>query len=195
MRGAQGFTLLEILVALVVLGFLLLGLTQGTRLGLAAWDRQARTVAARGDLDAVDRALRRLIEQADPGDQTNPPHFRGGPSGLAFATELPLAAGALPTRRAEVELTVDAAHRLVLRWTPNLHAVRATPPLPQETELLRGVDRLELSYLRPPSRGGGWSGSWNGPVLPALVRIHIRFAGTDRRHWPDIVAAPQREQP
>jgi general secretion pathway protein J len=195
MRGADGFTLLEIMVALVVLGFLMLGLTQGTRFGLAAWDRQARTVAARSDLDAVDRALRRLIEQAEPGDDANPPHFAGGSGALAFATELPLAAGALPTRRAEVELAVDAAHRLVLRWTANLHAVRAAPPPPQEAELLRGVDRLELGYLRPAASGGGWSSSWNGPVLPELIRIRILFAGADRRHWPDIVAAPLREQP
>jgi len=40
----RGFTLLEILVALAVFAFLVLGLTQGTRFGLAAWDRQARTV-------------------------------------------------------------------------------------------------------------------------------------------------------
>jgi len=194
-RAVDGFTLLEILVALVVLGFLMLGLTQGTRFGVAAWDRQTRTVAARGDFDAVDRALRRLIEQADPGDDTNPPRFAGSPGGLSFATQLPLAAGALPTRRADVELAVDAARRLVLRWTPNLHAARAAGPAPQEAELLRGVDRLELSYLSPPSRGGGWSSSWKGPVLPELVRIRILFAGSDRRHWPDIVAAPLLDQP
>jgi len=191
MRGTAGFTLLEVLVALVVLGFLMLGLTQGTRFGLLAWDRQARGVDRRGDLDAVDRALRRLIEQAEPGAGTSPAPFAGESGALTFATELPLSAGALPTRRAEVELTVGAGHRLLLRWTPLLHAIRPTPPPTQTTELLSGVDGLELSYLGD----GGWVDSWKGPALPALVRIRIVFTKAQKRHWPDIVAAPLRERP
>lgn len=195
-RNAAGFTLLEILVALVVLGFLMLGLAQGTRFGIAAWDQQARRLAERGDLDATDRALRQLIEHADPGQDTDPPRFIGGPGRLAFKTELPLAASALQTRRADVLVSVDAAHRLVLRWVPDLHASRlGPPPSPPETELLRGVDHLELAYLRPPSSGGGWLSTWDDSVLPELVRIRIVFANGDRRHWPDIVAAPMLERP
>ena len=41
-----GFTLLEMLVVLVVLGFLMVGLTQGVRAGLALWDAQSRRVGA-----------------------------------------------------------------------------------------------------------------------------------------------------
>jgi general secretion pathway protein J len=193
-RAADGFTLLEILVALVVLGFLMLGLAQGTRFGVGAWQRQARTLAERGDLDAVDRALRRFIEQADPRQGSVPPRFIGGPDRLEFATELPLAASMLSTRRAKVVLAVDAAHRLVLWWAPILQTARPGVP-PQETELLQGVDHLDLSYLRPASGGGGWFDNWTGPPLPELVRIHIVFRTGDRRHWPDIVAAPMREQP
>jgi general secretion pathway protein J len=193
-RAADGFTLLEILVALVVLGFLMLGLAQGTRFGVDAWQRQARTLAERGDLDAVDRALRRLIEQADPGEGTKPPHFIGAPARLEFATELPLAASTLPSRRANVALAVDPANRLVLRWVPIAQAARRDLP-PQENELLQGVDHLDLSYLRPVSNGGGWFDKWTGPTLPELVRIRIVFLKGDRRHWPDIVAAPMREQP
>ena len=54
-RGDAGFTLLEILAALVVLAALLLALRQGVAFGVAAADAQARLAAEREDLDAVAR--------------------------------------------------------------------------------------------------------------------------------------------
>ena len=57
----SGFTLLEILVALVVLGLLMIGLTEGTRLGLRTIETQARLTDRTAGLDAVDQTLRTLI--------------------------------------------------------------------------------------------------------------------------------------
>ncbi len=186
-----GFTLLEVLVALSVLGFLVLGLTQGTRYGLRAWDRQARLIAERGDLDAVDRVLRRLVEQMDPGSRTEAPRILGGAGALEFTTDLGPAAGALGTREADVRLSAEDG-RLLLRWRPHLHAVRlGPPPPPTDTELLRGVERLELSYWGE----GAWRSAWNEARPPELVRLRLRFPAGDARRWPDIVAAPLRERP
>ena len=56
-----GFTLLEIMVALVVFGILVAGLAQGVQFGLRAWNGQTALIAQRGDMDAGDRALRGLI--------------------------------------------------------------------------------------------------------------------------------------
>src|SRR6266446_5733188 len=62
MSGQQsGFTLLELLVVLVVLGFLMVGLTQGVRAGLTMWGAQTRRVGETADLDAGARVLRRLL--------------------------------------------------------------------------------------------------------------------------------------
>jgi prepilin-type N-terminal cleavage/methylation domain-containing protein len=41
-RRQGGFTLLEVLISLVILGFLLVGLTYGLRAGLALWAAQQR---------------------------------------------------------------------------------------------------------------------------------------------------------
>jgi general secretion pathway protein J len=91
-------------------------------------------------------------------------------------------------------LKVDASHRLVLRWWPSLHArrLRPQPPAPTETELLRGVSRIELSFWRT---GGNWVSSWQSADLPALVRVRLQFPRGDPRHWPDIVAAPRLDRP
>jgi general secretion pathway protein J len=189
----EGFTLLEILVALVVLGFLVIGLTEGVHFGLRAWELQARMIGRREDLDAVDRTLRRLVETMDPGTSGDPLTLQGNPASLAFTAELPMTSS-LPIQRADVGLGVDAAHRLVLRWTPHLHAIRFGPaPAAQTSELLRGVDRLEVAYWGSAA-GGGWQNRWNQDGLPGLIRIRLIFVKGDPRHWPDIVAAPMRDR-
>jgi general secretion pathway protein J len=90
----------------------------------------------------------------------------------------------------EARLELDTERRLVLRWRP--YAPHARPAGFTETELLRGVARLELAYWRPDA---GWSAEWEGGELPALIRIRLGFAPTDRRRWPDLVVAPGLDRP
>lgn len=186
MARQLGFTLLELLVALVVLSFLILGLTQALHLQLRAFESQSRIISRREDLDAVDRTLRHLVQVMEPGASGV---IQGSASTLAFSSELPASASALPNCRAEVAIGVDAAHRLVLRFVPQPGAAAlGLTPAVHELELLRGVDRLELAYWDPVS--GDWEGRWNQLAPPALVRIRLIFGKEDRRRWPDIVEAP-----
>jgi len=194
----RGFTLLEILVALVVLGFLIVGLAEGVSLGVHAWSSQERLVNGHADMDATEGVLRRLVATADPGNgQANdsaPLH--GSAHTLAFITRLPISAAGLVTRNAEIGLGVDARHRFVLRWSLRPHAERLTPPPPPEqTVVLEGVDHVDFSYLRPPDQGGDWVDTWTLRTLPQLVRITVAFTGDDHRHWPTIEAAPMLSHP
>jgi prepilin-type N-terminal cleavage/methylation domain-containing protein len=184
-----GFTLPEVLVALVVLSLLFIGLVQGSRLYLLAWDQQTRLVARSDDLDAVDRVLRRLIVRARPGSEWEPLVFAGTAHSMTFTTIVPLPTAGSATRRADVELVVDGGHRLVLVWTPHLHAIRTgRPPPAVTTEILQGVERLELAY--EPAMQGGWTPIWRDSVPPRLVRIRIVFADSTQSVWPDILVAP-----
>jgi general secretion pathway protein J len=188
MKLRNGFTLLEILVVLAVFGLLLAGLSQGVRYGLRAWESQVHIADRSSDLDAVDRALRHMIAVTEPGDESDAAPFTATRDQLEFVTALPDGGGTLPVRRIAATLLVDAAHRLVLRWRPWIHAEQLRPPPPViETELLRGVARLDLAFWQPR---GGWVTAWHAADLPALVRVRVIFPPGDTRHWPDIVAAP-----
>ncbi|MBV9655461.1 MAG: prepilin-type N-terminal cleavage/methylation domain-containing protein [Acetobacteraceae bacterium] len=195
-RSAQaaGFTLLELMAALVVLGFLMVGLSAGLRFGVQAYDRQSRMVDAGSELDATARALRRLIEQMTP-DSPGMARIEGSARALRFGTELPDAAAALPTRSIDAELRVDGARRLVLVWSPAQHVqpLAAAPP-PTDTVLLSGVERLDLSYRLPPSRGSGWVDTWASTEPPQAIRVRIVFPPGDVRRWPDLVATPMRDR-
>jgi len=199
-KGRQsGFTLLEVLVVLVVLGLLVVGLTQGVRAGLAMWGAQTARVGETSQLDATARILRILLTgiAANPSGGVNPgaagttAEFEGRADSLAFVGDLPNGLGS--SRRAEIKIELRG-ERLVLTWTPRRHELSsAPPPAPVETELMRWVERLDLAYWGSPAPGQppGWQSQWDGPGLPELVRLRLGFAQGDRRRWPDLIAAPQ----
>lgn len=195
---AAGFTLLEVLAALAVLGLVLLALSQGTQFGLTAWTRQSASASRHNELEAVDRTLRLLIERTVSVDtvKVRGP-LLGGSAGLDIVTVLPAGPVSLPDRTVEARLEVDARHRLVLRWLPRLHAFWIGPPPAMRQEiLLSGVQTIEVSYWEtaPVGGGGAWLRGWTAAEPPSLVRIRIVFPPGDPRRWPDIVTGPRADQ-
>ncbi len=184
MRARAGFTLLEILVVLVVLGMLMAALAGGIDFGVRSWQGQSRIVDRSADLETADEALRRLIAQAAPGLDTARADLAGDAHRLSFTTRLPDGAGG--ERAVSVSLGVEG-HRLVLAWSPASNARPLGPaPAPRQDVLLNNVARLDVSYEGP----AGWVQAWSGTTLPTLVRLRLGFAD---RSWPDIVVAPRRE--
>jgi general secretion pathway protein J len=180
-RRDAGFTLLEMLVALVVFGLVMAGLTQTFRFGLSVWSAGPRRVAGPENMAALDAALTRMIGQAVPGS------FIGHPDRLVFTTVLPPGAG-LPGALADAAILPGPNNTLVLRYRahpPGIPLVKLPPPM-LET-LATGVDGFSASYLIPqPSGAPAWTNDWTGGGLPLLVRLHIQTSGAN---WPDLVAA------
>jgi general secretion pathway protein J len=182
---ATGFTLLEVLAALVVIGLIVILLAHSVDFAVGSWQRQASELTAHNELEPVDRALRRLIEQMDPGDPGWPAVFECGAHSLLFATQLP----DVPAGEAEVALGTDGAHRLVLTWRSRLE----WPAVQHESVLLEGVERLDIQYWQPEA--GVWLDNWSLHNLPALVRLRVVFRNGDRRQMPSLIAGPMRARP
>ena len=190
-RPSAGFTLLEILVALAVLGLLMAGLVQGLRTGVTAWNNQTKAVAARGDLDATDRTIRILLARMNPGGASGrPPILKATARSLTFTTAMPDAADALPSRIADVTLALDDSHQLSLLWAPHVRGIPTTPPQPEKVVLLRDVDQLDLAYWHDGQQG--WQPEWRGPSLPKLIRVRIVLPAGHAKQVPDIVVSPMR---
>jgi len=193
-----GFTLLEMLVVVTVLGFLIIGLTQGVRTGLTLWEAQSRRVGETAELDAAARVLRALLSGIAPSPSFGPAagagggvQLKGGAENLAFVGDLPTGLGT--TQRADITLELSRGG-LVLRWTPHRHELStAAATQPTETELVSNVERLDLAYwgTSPSGQETGWQAQWDGPAIPELIRVRLVFGKNDRRRFPDLIAAPQ----
>jgi general secretion pathway protein J len=200
----RGFTLLEMVVVVTVLGFLMIGLTHGVRTALTLWEVQSRRVGETAELDAAARILRALLSGIAPSVTTglagraadiaglNTGGLKGGAASLEFTGDLPTGLGT--TQRADITLALKGG-RLVLSWIPHRHelSTAAAVPPPIETELVANVERLDLAYWGPSPSGQetGWQTQWDGAGIPELIRVRLLLGENDRRRFPDLIAAPQ----
>jgi general secretion pathway protein J len=195
-RAPRGFTLLELLIALAVFGFVILEIGLGVDFGLRAATVQTRLLNRRADLDGVDRVLRYLVTHMDPGSSATPPQLTGSRASFSFTTKLPAGAMDRPTRSVDARLFVAEGQRLVLRWTPHLHSRDIVAATPAENILLTGVDAIQFSYFYPwGAASRGWTEQWSEAYLPRLVRVHLTFSDGDTQRWPDMILEPAQDRP
>lgn len=198
-RGSGGFTLLELLIALTVFGFLLIALNHGVQTGLDIWNVQTRRVNKTWDLDASARLIRSLLTRiptspvasVNPGSPAVALSFAGKANELSFVGDMPTGLG----QDAPADITLRlAGTRLVAAWQPHRHELSGSPAPATVSEILRGVDHLEFAYWglpAPTAAAPTWLAAWDGPSLPDLVRVRIGFGKGDPRHWPDLIVAPR----
>jgi general secretion pathway protein J len=199
-RAAAGFTLLELLVALAVLGMAASLIVAGLHLGGLVLQRGTATAAGLDEVVAVQRVLRRSIERLQPLVRLDtaqpildfrgtegllryvaPPAERDGPGALTRYQLVRTATGDVVLYSANTRVAqLDAQGYDLAGWKP--------------TTILRGTRQLQIRYRGVPPTGGDrvWLDQWTDrTTAPDLIRIHVEFAARDPRRWPDLVVRPQ----
>jgi general secretion pathway protein J len=180
-RSSAGFTLLELLIALALFGFVAVALSSGLRFAGHAIPEEQRRRAAFADLDSVGSVLRRMIAEART--------IEGDGDSLGFVGSLPRALAAPGLYAIRIAI-VDDRLMLVWRKLPDEDGKEPGEPL-GEAELARNIAGLDLDYLTSSGNGdAAWRPSVGEKVTPLLVRARLRFLPEDPRHWPELVVAP-----
>jgi general secretion pathway protein J len=195
-----GLTLIELLVAITLLGLLMAALFGGLQLGARAWERSEERLDQSTRLQVVQDFLRDRLLQAYPlvaDDEVGAAGltFEGTADQLRFVTMMPEHLGA---GFAEFVLAQDDqsdAKDLVVRW--RRFDWPALGPVPEEDAqvkvLLARIEFLEISYFGVAGRDqvASWHDQWQGArAIPELIRIRVGFAPEDHRRWPDLVVHP-----
>lgn len=173
-----GFTLVETLVALALVGLVSLLVFEGMRFTQSAWVRRAN----RSDAAAVAIQTADILRLTLKGAITVPQgaYIAGGPDGLTLVSELRLGEG--PAVLRQIRLAQEQGSLLVQSRPVDADGV----PWQTERRLQGSVDRISFRYL---DASGVWHSAWEkSGTLPMLVEM--RVMSSTLRHWPAIVVAP-----
>jgi general secretion pathway protein J len=201
--GLEGFTLLELLIAITLLGFILVLLFGGLRLGIRSWDAVQQRVDNLNSVRSIENFLRQEMEAIVPYRWKGAPGqrlaFLGQRDKISFVAQLPgrIGVGGLYLVNLELEQT-SKGRRLLWRYVPVANQMTDFSPLDQASELvlaateLNAVEDIWFTYLGPDGPSGPlhWQDRWESPSsLPSLIRIQVKFAGDGE--WPEFVVAPR----
>lgn len=193
----QGFTLLEILAAMVLLALLMLGVYAGIRTATHTVHAGTLAVQRMDSLRAAQQFVRRELSQARAlpwarDTHGNAVYFIGTPDSIRFVAPLPGYLGKLGPQLQTLQLVRDGkAMRLQVSFA-QLPPDGSTPrQLGKPQVLLRGIRAGRFTYLGWPTdtAASAWQADWpTMNSLPALVQIKLRLADAS---WPLLRVAPR----
>jgi general secretion pathway protein J len=196
-RAQRGFTLLEILLALVLMAFAMVGVWGALRMGAKLAHGADATMQQSDRVRAVQQFLRNYLGGAQPqayvpaADQSAR-MFDGGPRKLTFVAQMPaqLGDGGLFVQTLQLVQNTDAQdYALQLTYSP-LSSDTAVPPPAEPEPLLDHVANGEFEYLVAGKRGepDRWRDTWQSTSgLPLAVRIAIKPGWSERIGFPEML--------
>ncbi len=196
---ARGFTLMEILAALVLLSLLMLAVFSGIRIAMHSvrFGQQftARTDAVRATQDFMRRELAQAIRQPwGLTGERRPIVFTGGPEQVQYVAPLPGYLGKLGPQLQTLKLVPGSdgdGYRLQVSFALLPPDGGKPQPLGKPQVLLTGIRSGQFSYRgrkrnRQPT---GWMDRWQDTDrTPVLVRLELKLRHGD---WP-VMLAPIR---
>lgn len=192
--SAQGFTLIELVIALAIVATMLAIMFGGLRVGLAAW----RQGDARAESLQHSRSLSQLLVRAlggvhpyraaASGGEASQLVFKGDGDRLAFVTSTPPVP--FPTPIAFTAVTVSREESgLIVRQKalPNQEPFELVAPMLADAS----VTEIRFRYRSPDD--GTWQGHWDTAAeqaLPPAIEITLTTEQGGRRieHAPIVVA-------
>ena len=180
---ARGFTLLELVIALSIVGALLVIAFGGLRMAVSAWQRGDERAEVQQHTRSVTLTIARAVSAAYPyraqriaGEQPIL-LFTGEPHRIQFVTQLSPFPVSVPIAFTAVVIELREGDKpgLIVRQKvmPNHEPFEETPPVIED----EGVKGLTFSYLGD----SGWQDEWKQEgtegTLPRAVRITIDTSG------------------
>jgi general secretion pathway protein J len=212
-KTPRGFTLLEVLIAMSLLGIMLVLLFGSFAICSRSWNAgeehihkveqmamvqnffRSRLSAAWNE-SGLRRSTSNAEEDADAGGR-NPQKndawafFQGEEHYLQFVALLPESAARGGWYLFKVGVKADSA-ALYVALTPFLPVDERQPPEAETLEILPDLENFTLAYWgkKDADDAPQWHTQWlDMPALPELVSINVKLHGQNA--WPTLVAAPR----
>jgi len=197
-KRAGGFTLIEMVVALVLLGTMMVLLYDGLTFALRSWDAGDANGRRTADRRIGENFLRREVAEVFPMRWKDPTQlryaFEGHKDAMHFVSSRPAGAGqgglSLVSIDVEEDPKVRGRHDLMMRRVladpdaADFGALDSATP----SVLVEDVQSVELSYFGAENDFADpqWTDEWKYPSrMPVMIRLVVK--GSGGVPMPDIV--------
>ncbi|MGD0884288.1 MAG: prepilin-type N-terminal cleavage/methylation domain-containing protein [Thermodesulfovibrionales bacterium] len=177
LRGSrEGFTLLELMVSMAVLGLIVLIVAAAMKLGFrsveAGEKRMDSIERTRASLTLIEYQIQSEIPLFVNDNGTLKSSFTGDKTSLQFFTNYSIWGGEKGYVSVSYSVESDSAGKKILSVSENIIGVSNSA----ETRLLNGYDDIffEYFYKDPTEEEGQWVEKWpDDTSIPDKVRIHL----------------------
>lgn len=198
-RNQSGFTLLEVMVAMVVLTLIVTSAFGALRMGERSWEAGLARATETETLRTVSGVLQRQFNQALPlswSDKTEKTiAFSGSMEQLRFIAPAPTHNGS--TGLFEYTLVAQAGEdntRLVLYYRlhdPDLAGFSPEGSDSQKVLLVESLKSASFAYFGSPVKGEPpqWHSEWGMDAEAFPRMVHARLVTDSERQWPELFLA------
>lgn len=197
-KTKQGFTLIEVLLAMTLLSIMIVLLFGSLKICAESWERGEKKIAEVNSVAAVYNFFQRHLSVARPlWNDFNPEErlfsFQGDRRALQFVSAFPSSAGRSGLQLITLTLQKENREQIIkVTLTPFFPAAEGEEWQIEEETLIRGVQDLSLAYFGPENGANAsrWQQEWlQKSALPQLVKIKITLE--NEMFWPEMVIAPR----
>lgn len=193
-KSAQGFTLIEVLIAMTLLSIMMALLFGSMKICAESWEKGENKIAEVSNVAAVINFFQRHLIPAEPlwNDFDNEEKlfsFQGREQAVQFVSAFPASAGRAGQQLISVALDKDNGEQVLkVTLTPFFPVGEGGEWFKEEEILLRKVSFFSLTYFG--SEDGQAESRWHDEWIekdrqPQLVKINIGLE--NEMFWPEMI--------
>lgn len=194
----RGFTLIEVLIAMLLLSIMMLLLFSSLRISARNWDAGENRMDQVSQIAAVQNFFQRHLSTARPESSEVSPGryvfgFQGERNKLQFVSALPASAARQGVQKFTLMVREnDGQKNLLVGVEPFYPAAFPEQWKKEEVILIKGISELKLSYFGAllNEKQASWHNKWQDQkTLPLLIKIALQFDNS--MLWPVMQVAPR----
>ncbi|WP_347989602.1 prepilin-type N-terminal cleavage/methylation domain-containing protein [Methylomonas sp. AM2-LC] len=190
----KGFTLIEMLIAMTLLGVMVVLLFSSLKIAANSWNVGEDKVVAVNKKAVVYQFFRQhltsilpVVQTTQPellGDATPQPSFIGQAQAMRFVGALPVSSARKGLQIFQIAANTDDASKLMVALSPFIGGDNAQA---DKEVLVDHVKSYKFAYFGNIDQigPGGWMNEWSADKLPKLIKVSILL--DDDSYWPDMV--------
>jgi len=181
-NSRSGFTLLELLISLVMIGVIAIIITGAIRLGIRAVNKGETKIdhleRTRASFNIIDSQIQSQIPLTFEENGEKKYYFQGDKESLQFSTNYSLWGGQKGYVMVRYKAESDDTGKQFLAVSENIIGTNSN----RETRLFSTVDEIYFEYFfkDPTEEKGKWVDKWTDTAnIPEKVKLHLIYGEKD----------------